>query len=364
MDESLDRISGQLAEMQTRISKLEADARSAPIPPLRSRRQMLKLAGATVAGAAAAAAGIVGTAKPGLALTGDPILAGRSQNTLDGNVADKATQLDYTGTANVGAAFFAQAGTAFNAGVAAFPAALAGWSEHAAMKNGVYGYTNVDAGIGVVGVNDSNGNGGPGVLGQSRKGYAGQFAIFSTAKAQLFLVPNFASMGPPPPGGHQIGELYVDAGGVLYYFNNGAFRPIGGSAGGITTMLSSPIRLLETRTAYQDNTPGTGQTHPGVKLNNGETFDLPITGHVMNGISVPAGAKAVIGNVTVTGTTGGGYLTLFPLGAAQPNASSINYGAGATVANGVIVGLSAAGHMAIYCYASSDVIFDASGYIM
>src|SRR5882672_3218353 len=363
MDESLDRISSQLAEMRTRISKLEADARSAPIPPLRSRRQMLKLAGATVAGAAAAAAGIVGTAKPGVALTGDAIIAGHSQNTSDVNVADKATQLDYTGTANVGAAFLAQAGTAFNAGVAAFPAALAGWSEHTAMKNGVHGYTNVDAGIGVVGFNDSLGNGGPGVLGQSRKGYAGQFAIFSTAKAQLFLVPNFSAVGPPGPVGHQPGELYVDAAGVLYYFNAGAFRPIAGTAGGITTMLSSPIRLLETRTAYQDNT-AVGQTKPGRKLGNDETFDLPITGQVIGGISVPVGAKAVIGNVTVTGTTGGGFLTLFPLGATQPNASSINYGAGATVANGVIVGLSGAGHMAIYCYASTDVIFDASGYVM
>jgi len=129
-------------------------------------------------------------------------------------------------------------------------------------------------------------------------------------------------------------------------------------------MLSLPIRLLETRPAYQDNTPGTGQTHPGRKLSNNETFDLPITGRVINGISVPAGARAVIGNVTVTGPVGGGFLTLFPQGGAKPSTSSINYGPGTTLANGVVVGLSPAGHISIYCYAQCDVIFDAAGYVL
>jgi hypothetical protein len=130
-----------------------------------------------------------------------------------------------------------------------------------------------------------------------------------------------------------------------------------------TTMLPAPIRLLETRPAYQDPSPD--QTHPGRQINAGELWDIVITGRVVNGGPIPTGAKAVIGNVTVTNPVADGYLTLFPQGPSRPpSTSSINFSAGATVANGVIVGLSAAGHLAIYASAQTDVIFDAAGYIL
>src|SRR5882672_5556889 len=358
MDESLDQLRGELAEMRARIAKLESEGPTKPERPLRSRRQMLKLAGASFAGAAAAAAGLATRTVPGLAATGGNMILGASKDSANANQAANATEVEYTAGTTPGAGLLGQIGSVWAPSTSSYPSAVAGWSTAAHTPNGVYGWTDQATGRGVVGY----GNAGVGVFGGTNTGYAGQFMLGGgSAKAHLLLTPG-GTAGAPPPAGHVAGELFVDSAGVLYYFNAGAFRPIAGSGGGITTMLSAPIRLLETRVAYED--PSAGQTKPHRKLNNGETFDLPITGQVIGVISVPAGAKAVIGNVTVTGTTGSGYLTLFPFGAAQPIVSSINYGAGATVANGVIVGLSAAGHIAIYCYASSDVIFDAAGYVM
>jgi hypothetical protein len=222
--------------------------------------------------------------------------------------------------------------------------------------NGVYGWTSIANGRGVVG--STEGAGGVGVFGTSFLGYGGQFAMATTgAKAQLLLVPA-GSAGAPAPTGHITGEVYVDSAGILYVFTSGAFFALSS-----TNMLAAPIRLLESRPAYQDNV-SPGQTKPGRPINNGEIWDIPITGRVIGSTSIPAGAKAVIGNVTVTNPTVSGFLTLYPFGATAPNTSSINFTPGATVANGVTVGLNAAGHMAIKGAGSTDIIFDAAGYVM
>jgi hypothetical protein len=194
---------------------------------------------------------------------------------------------------------------------------------------------------------------GPGFLGQGAT-YGGNF---SGGTAPIFLSPGVGA-GAPAPAGHLNGELYVDSNGALYYFMRGAFR-----AASSLNMLAAPIRLLESRPAYQDNV-SPGQTKPGRPINNGEIWDIAITGQVIGSTSIPAGAKAVIGNVTVTNPTVSGFLTLYPFGATAPNTSSINFTPGATVANGVTVGLSAAGHMAIKGAGSTDIIFDAAGYVM
>jgi hypothetical protein len=363
--ENLEELRHELAEMRTameqqqsRIVQLEAATPGPSDRPLRSRRQMLKLAGATVAGAAAAAAGIAGSAVPGLAATGGNMILGANKDAANANQAANATEVDYTGGASPGVGLLGQIGTVWAPSSSSYAAAVAGWSTVLHTPNGVYGWTDQATGKGVVGY----ANGGVGVFGGTNTGYGGQFILNgATAKAHLLLSPG-STAGAPAPAGHVAGELFVDSAGVLYYFNAGAFRPLAGGAGGIVTMLSAPIRLLETRPAYQD--PSAGQTKPGRKLNNGATFDLQIMGQVMGGLSVPAGAKAVIGNVTATGPVNAGYLTLFPQGSPRPNTSSINYGAGAMVANGVSVGLSMAGFISIYVVGQTHVIFDAAGHIM
>ena len=63
---------------------------------------------------------------------------------------------------------------------------------------------------------------------------------------------------------------------------------------------------------------------------------------------MPANAAAAVLNVTVTGATGGGYVTAWPCGEPQPNASSLNYTAGATVPNAVVVKLGTAGKVCLF----------------
>jgi len=93
--------------------------------------------------------------------------------------------------------------------------------------------------------------------------------------------------------------------------------------GGYGFKPTPPTRVLDTR----HGTGGTGPVAAGGRLR------LNLSG------KVPAGTAAVVMNVTVTQPTKSGYLTVYPDGAAKPNASNLNFSAGETVPNLVIVPL-------------------------
>lgn len=114
----------------------------------------------------------------------------------------------------------------------------------------------------------------------------------------------------------------------------------------------SPDRVLETRPGY----PGfAGQTAIGPDA----SIDVQVAGRA----GVPADAGAVVLNVTVTGPTAGGYLTVWPTGTARPDTSSLNMVAGQTVPNAVVVKLGAGGRVSIYNNAGqSDVLVDVVGW--
>ena len=63
---------------------------------------------------------------------------------------------------------------------------------------------------------------------------------------------------------------------------------------------------------------------------------------------MPAGATAVVANVTATGATAQSFLTAYPDGTTRPLASNLNFGAGQTVPNLVTVPLSAGGAIDLY----------------
>jgi hypothetical protein len=70
----------------------------------------------------------------------------------------------------------------------------------------------------------------------------------------------------------------------------------------------------------------------------------------------------VVLNVTVTDTTGFGYLTVWPAGQAQPLASSLNWVPGRTIPNAVTVKVGAAGKISVLNSAgSTNVIIDVVG---
>ena len=81
----------------------------------------------------------------------------------------------------------------------------------------------------------------------------------------------------------------------------------------------------------------------------------PVNGLEFQGYSV---------NVTVTGTAGPGFLSLYPRGSAPvPLTSTINYVAGQTIANGANVTVDASGFLTIRCGVSgTHVIVDVNGY--
>jgi len=114
----------------------------------------------------------------------------------------------------------------------------------------------------------------------------------------------------------------------------------------------SPARVLDTRTSVGG--------HLG-KLGLNGTMAIQITGRG----GVPStGVSAVVMNVTVTNTTAGSFLTIYPDGVLRPLASNLNWVAGQTVPNLVEVGVGADGKVAAYNAAgSTDVIFDVAGYV-
>ena len=65
-------------------------------------------------------------------------------------------------------------------------------------------------------------------------------------------------------------------------------------------------------------------------------------------VGVPSTASAVVLNVTATGGTGTGFLTVYPSGVPRPEASNVNYVSGETVPNVVISGVSVDGRISIY----------------
>ena len=67
-------------------------------------------------------------------------------------------------------------------------------------------------------------------------------------------------------------------------------------------------------------------------------------------------------NVTVTGATAAGYVTVYPCGAI-PNASNVNFDVGDTVANAVFTPLSDTGTICVYVYGEADIIVDVNGFV-
>jgi hypothetical protein len=190
-------------------------------------------------------------------------------------------------------------------------------------------------------------------------------AFLSGGRAPVRLAP---VAGIPFGVAHSIGELLVDSYGNFWMCTAtgtpGTWRKIAGAApgydarGGTINLLSTPIRIFDTR-------PGQpAPINPGAPLGAGTTYYLQVTGIAVGGVAVPVGAKAVTGNITVTGSVASGWLTLFPADVPVPLASTINYVTGQTLANGVTVGLNATGAMKIYAGSTTNALFDATGFVM
>lgn len=115
----------------------------------------------------------------------------------------------------------------------------------------------------------------------------------------------------------------------------------------------TPERLLDTRV---------GVGAPRRKVGSGQSIAVKLAGVG----TVPAtAASAVLLNVTVTSPSRDGFLTVWPSGTTQPNASNLNFRSGQTVPNLVMARLGADGAIALYNSAGeADLIGDVVGYFV
>jgi uncharacterized protein (DUF1501 family) len=123
----------------------------------------------------------------------------------------------------------------------------------------------------------------------------------------------------------------------------GYFVETGGS--GLVPL--APTRLLDTR----GGSPGA--------IGSAKSIDLQVTGRA----GVPAGAQAVVMNVTAIDPTAAGYLTVWPSGESMPNTSSLNFSARQTIPNLVVAKVGKSGRVSMFNAAgTTHVAVDVVGY--
>lgn len=144
-------------------------------------------------------------------------------------------------------------------------------------------------------------------------------------------------------------EVHVSAGlaaAAIVVDVTGAWTPVASVAGGGRLVTIDTRRVLDTRLRTS-------------RVAAGDTVTID-----RSTLAVPVDALAVSGTLTATGGAHAGYLTAFPVGTAVPLASNVNTDAAQQDrAAGVIVALGAAGLSVYAGAATTDIIFDVTGYV-
>jgi len=118
--------------------------------------------------------------------------------------------------------------------------------------------------------------------------------------------------------------------------------------------LPKPIRLLETRDGES------GCFTPGTQIVGG-LEQAQIGKLTCNGVTIPASAKALVGNAT-TLNSADGFLTLYPGGQQRPLVASSNFRGGQIMNAPFTVGLGTTGEFMIYSTTNTDLVIDVLGY--
>jgi hypothetical protein len=123
------------------------------------------------------------------------------------------------------------------------------------------------------------------------------------------------------------------------------------AAGGLNFVTSAPCRVVDTR-----NPNGT-LGGPIMDGNTTRTFPLPTSS-----CGLPPTAAAYSLNMTVVPSGPLGFLTTWPTGQSQPNASTLNAPKGLVVANAAIVPAGTNGSIDVYVVQTTHVVIDVNGY--
>jgi hypothetical protein len=221
--------------------------------------------------------------------------------------------------------------------------------------NGIVGVTNHDGSSGVS-ATDQSPTGGTGVYGTSVNGNGvvgeatspGGVGVMAQNDdgAQLRLLPSTATTLPAVSSP---GQFTVLSDGSLHYCqSSGQWVTL--VPAGPTFVPISPMRAYDSRVS---------QGGPG-PLNPGGSRNVSLTS-----AGVPAGAAAVLINMTVVNTVKAGYLTVFEAGAPVPKVSNMNwFESGQITANNATSSLSATDELTVLCGGTggTDFLIDVFGY--
>lgn len=242
---------------------------------------------------------------------------------------------------------------------------------------GVLGYNTSSSGSGVAGINIGEGGvgvygehydtstSGTGVYGRSRFGTgvvgAGTVADFHAGGSGRVRLAIAGVSTPPASAGTQ-GTIARDAAGNLWYaVATNSWRKVAGSDTSGAFHAITPTRVYDSRWADGKILANANKV---VSVANGRDLN---SGAVSVANLVPAGATAVVGNLTIAGTNAGaGALAVTPGDAATFTASTINWsGAGVLLANGFTCKLDASRQLKVFCLGTgTNFIIDIAGYYL
>lgn len=296
MSEITDRIAALEAEL-TALKAHVAEAEAAEVERT-SRRAVFKKLAVGAAGVAAGAS--VLRAQPAAAANGAAIVTGGS---VDGT---SATRADYLGPGST-TGFLFQSGNGFGPAGPTYPAALAGWSgPTGTLVHGVYGFSAVGGGAGVVG----NGGGTDGVGGY----FTGTRAALQLGNKGPVDTIDFTTV--------QKGDVLMSDDGDLWLgVGAGEVRKLGGATtAGVLHLLPAPPRAYDSRT-------GTGAGTGYLSASSGARVVNLATGRIGTGTvdAVPADATGALLSVTLDATLGSGFLAVYQDGIAWPGNSNLNW---------------------------------------
>jgi hypothetical protein len=126
--------------------------------------------------------------------------------------------------------------------------------------------------------------------------------------------------------------------------------------------LNAPNRILDTRSSAGRASilDASGNLNSSGMLIGGKTIHVNLTSLVNFG-------NAVTANLTVAGSTGAGFITLWSGATARPGTSVLNYAAGQTLSNLTVTGLAefstaATDTIAIFANVTTHLVLDVAGF--
>ena len=165
-------------------------------------------------------------------------------------------------------------------------------------------------------------------------------------------------------------SIYNYSGNVNFAVDVSGYYTDGSSSSQTGSLFNpvTPARILDTRcsesplptgitSSYCSAIPSANATLPAIA--GGKSITVQVTGEA----NIPTDATAVVGNLTATGSTGGGYLTVYA-GSTAPTTSDVNFAPGTTDANMVISELNSSGQVNIANGGGQSVnaLLDVSGW--